>query len=96
MLDAMMRYNGMEPVMMYLEEDQQLLVGNAVMQLIQARTGSIQSALPYAECRLKLEEIGIAKHKVLEEIAHVKAKMLIDHAKTQRLLTPPKGDNNAS
>ncbi len=96
MLDAMMRYNGMEPVMMYLEEDEQLLVGNAVMQLIQARTGSIQSALPYAECRLKLEEIGIAKHKVLEEIAHVKAKMLIDHAKTQRLLAPPKGDNNAS
>jgi hypothetical protein len=96
MLDAMMRYNGMEPVMMYLEEDEQLLVGNAVMQLIQARTGSIQSALPYAECRLKLEEIGIAKHKVLDEIAHVKAKMLIDHAKTQRLLTPPKGDNNAS
>ena len=96
MLDAMMRYNGMEPVMMYLEEDEQLLVGNAVMQLIQARTGSIQGALPYAECRLKLEEIGIAKRKVLDEIAHVKAQMLIDHAKTQRALAPPKGDSNAS
>lgn len=96
MLDAMMRYNGMEPVMMYLEEDEQLLVGNAVMQLIQARTGSIQKALPYAECHRKLEEIGIAKHKVLDEIAHVKAKMLIDHAKTHLSLAPPKGDNNAS
>ncbi len=96
MLDAMMRYNGMEPVMMYLEEDEQLLVGNAVMQLIQARTGSIQNALPYAECHLKLEEIGIAKRKVLEEIAHVKAKMLIDHSKTQLTLAPPTGDKNAS
>ena len=96
MLDAMMRYNGMEPVMMYLDQDEELLVGNAVMQLIQARTGSIQGALPYAECRLKLEEIGIAKRKVLDEIAHVKAQMLIDHAKTQRTLAPPKGDPNAS
>lgn len=94
MLDAMLRYNGMEPVMMYLEEDEQLLVGNAVMQLIQARTGSIQGALPYAECRLKLEEIGIAKRRVLDEIAHVKAQMLIDHAKTKRALAPPKGDTN--
>jgi len=96
MLDAMMRYNGMEPVMMYLDQDEQLLVGNAVMQLIQARTGSIQGALPYAECRLKLEEIGIAKRKVLDEITHVKAQMLIDHAKTQRTLAPPKGGPNAS
>lgn len=96
MLDAMLRYNGMEPVMMYLEEDEQLLVGNAVMQLIQARTGSIQGALPYAECRIKLEEIGIAKRKVLDEIAHVKAQMLIDHAKTKRALAPPNGDSDAS
>jgi hypothetical protein len=66
------------------------------MQLIQARTGSIQSALPYAECHLKLEEIGIAKSKVLDEIAHVKAKMLIDHSKTQLTLAPPTGDKNAS
>jgi hypothetical protein len=66
------------------------------MKLIQARTGSIQNALPYAECHRKLEEIGIVKHKVLEEIAHVKGKMLIDHKKTQRTLAPPTGDNNAS
>ncbi len=96
MLDAMMRYNGMEPVMMYLDQDEQLLVGNAVMQLIQARTGSILGALPYAECRVKLEEIGLVKSKVLAEIEHVKAQMLIDHAKTKRTLAPPKGDPNAS
>jgi hypothetical protein len=33
---------------------------------------------------------------VLDEIAHVKAQMLIDHAKTKRILTPPKEDPNAS
>lgn len=96
MLDAMLRYNGMEPVMMYLDQEEQLLVGNAVMQLIQVRTGSIRGALPYAECRLKLEEIGLAKSKVLDEIAHVKAQMLIDHSKTKRVLAPTNGDPNAS
>ncbi len=94
MLDAMLRYNGMEPVLMYLDQDEQLLVGNAVMQLIQARTGSIKGALPYAECRLKLKEIGLLKDQVLNEIAEVKAQILIDNAKTRRTLTPPKEDSH--
>ena len=59
MLDAMLRYNGMDPVLMYLDQEEQLLVGNAVMQLIQARTGSIKGALPSAGCRLKLKAIGL-------------------------------------
>ena len=92
MLDAMLRYNGMDPVLMYLDQEEQLLVGNAVMQLIQARTGSIKEALPYAECRLKLKEIGLLKGQVMNEIAQVKAQVLIDHAKTKRALTPPKED----
>ena len=93
-LDAMLRYNGMEPIMMYLDEEKQLLVGNAVMKLIQARTGSIVNALPYAECRNKLEEIGLSKNHVLDEIASVKAKTLIEHAKTKRTLVAPKGDQD--
>ncbi|WP_255991687.1 gamma-mobile-trio integrase GmtZ [Chitinolyticbacter albus] len=93
-LDAMLRYNGMDPVLMYLDQEEQLLVGNAVMQLIQARTGSIQGALPYAECRLKLKEIGLLKDQVLNEIAQVKAQMLIDHAKSKRMLTSPKEDSS--
>lgn len=97
MLDAMLRYNGMEPVLMYLDQEAQLLVGNAVMQLIQARTGSIKGALPYAECRLKLKEIGLLKGQVLNEIAQVKAQILLDHAKAKRALTPPKeGHDDAS
>jgi len=94
MLDAMLRYNGMDPVLMYLDQEEQLLVGNAVMQLIQARTGTIKDALPYAECRLKLKEIGLPMDEVMTEIAHAKAKILIDHAKTKRTLTPPKEDTH--
>ena len=94
MLDAMLRYNEMDPIMMYLDEEKQLLVGNAVMKLIQARTGSIVNALPYAECRHKLEEIGLSKNQVLDEIASVKAKTLIDHAKTKRTLAAPKRDQD--
>ena len=94
MLDAMLRYNGMDPVLMYLDQEEQLRVGNAVMHLIQARTGSIKGALPYAECRLKLKEIGLLKEQVQNEIAQVKAQELIDHAKTKRALTPPKEDHD--
>ncbi|MCD4484804.1 hypothetical protein LQR31_10000 [Chromobacterium vaccinii] len=94
MLDAMLRYNGMDPVLMYLDQEAKLLVGNAVMQLIQVRTGSIKGALPYAECRLKLKEIGLLKGQVLNEIAQVKAQILLDHAKTKRALTPPQEDHD--
>lgn len=92
MLDAMLRYNGMNPVLMYLDPEEQLLIGNAVMQLIQARTGSIKGALPYAECRQKLKEIGLLNDQVLSEIAQVKARVLLEHTKTKRMLTPPKED----
>ncbi len=94
MLDGMLRYNGMNPVLMYLDPEEQLLIGNAVMQLIQARTGSIKGALPYAECRQKLKEIGLLNDQVLNEIAQVKARVLLDHAKTKRMLTPPKEDSS--
>ncbi|MCX7205649.1 MAG: integrase family protein [Proteobacteria bacterium] len=93
MLDGMLRYNGMAPVLMYLDPEEQLLIGNAVMQLIQARTGSIRGALPYAECRQKLKEIGLLNDQVLNEIAQVKARVLLDHAQTKRMLTPPKDDS---
>jgi hypothetical protein len=94
MLDAMLRYNGMEPVLMYLDQEEQLLVGNAVMQLIKARTGSIKGALPYAECRHKLKEIGLLKDQVMNEITQVQAQVLIDYAKTKRTLAPLKEDSH--
>ena len=94
MLDAMLRYNGMEPVLMHLTQEQQLLAGNAVMNLIEARTGSIAGALPYAECRVKLNDIGLLRDDVWNEITQIAvstpAKELIDHAKARQALKPPK------
>lgn len=90
LLDAMLSYNDMEPILATLTQEQQLHVGNAVMQLIQARTGSIKGALPFAECQAKLKTIGLAKDEVLREIAQVQAKVLIDHARTQQALSSPK------
>ncbi|GHD82565.1 hypothetical protein GCM10011419_30070 [Vogesella fluminis] len=46
---------------------------------------------------LKLKEIGLFKDQVLNEIAQVKAQVLLDHAKAKRALTPPQEDHdNAS
>jgi hypothetical protein len=93
MIDAMLRFNGMDPVLMHLTPEHQLLAGNAVMKLIQARTGSIAGSLPYAECRAKLKSIGLLHDDVANEIsqvsAEVPAKELIEHAKTKYVLSPP-------
>ncbi len=90
LIDAMLSFNGMEPVLMHLTPEQQLLAGNAVMRLIQARTGSIANSLPFAECRQKLREIGLLRDDVLNEVAQIAAgtpaKALIDHAKAKRVL----------
>lgn len=86
-LDAMLRYNGMAPVFMLLTPEQQLLAGNAVMKLIQARTGSIKGALDYAECRLKLKHLGLleaVRDQVAQVAAGTPAKALFDHARANR------------
>jgi hypothetical protein len=89
-LDAMLRYNGMEPVFMRLSPAQQLLVGNAVMKLIQARTGSLRGALEYAECRARLDDLGLIEetwdtiiHAVVEGTP---ALAIIDAARSDRPL----------
>ena len=94
MIDAMLRFNGMDPVLMHLTPEHQLLAGNAVMKLIQARTGSIENSLPFAECRAKLKSIGLLRDDVVNEIAQISAevpaKELIDHAKAKYILSAPK------
>jgi hypothetical protein len=94
MIDAMLRFNGMDPVLMHLTPEHQLLAGNAVMKLIQARTGSIKDSLPFAECRAKLKSIGLLHDDVVNEIAQISAevpaKELIDHAKAKYILSAPK------
>lgn len=85
-LDAMFIYNGMEPVLLRLTPEQQLLAGNEVMKLIEARAGSIESALTYTECHLKLRSLGVIEEDIWNGIATVvasiSAKELIECAKT--------------
>lgn len=58
-LDVMLEMNGLGPVFFKLTPEQQLAAGNAVMQLIQARTGSLKTALDFVEGTRLLQEIGL-------------------------------------
>lgn len=58
-LDAMLQLNGKKPVFFRLSEEQQLLVGNELMRLLRARTGSFQDAVEIAEGKRSLVEIGL-------------------------------------
>lgn len=71
LLDRMLRFNRIPPVLMYMDEKMQLQVGNALMQLIKARTGSIQGSLPYAECQKKLTDLGIHPRDLEAEMTRV-------------------------
>lgn len=59
LLDVMFDLNGKPPVFYKLSEEEQHLVGNAVMKLIQARSGSLESAVEFVEGRRKLIELGL-------------------------------------
>jgi len=98
-LDVMLRYNGMEPVFMRLSPEHQLLVGNAVMKLIQARTGSLREALEYAECRARLEELGLIEETwdiIDGVVAGTPALAIIDAARSDRPLPLTIGGYHAS
>ncbi len=98
-LDVMLRYNHMEPVFMRLSSEHQLLAGNAVMQLIQARTGSLRGALEYAECRTKLEDLGLIEETwdtIDGVVAGTPAPAIIDSARSARALPSTIGDGHAS
>jgi len=58
-LDAMLAINGRSPVFFKLTQCQQLLVGNEVMRLIQARTGSLKNAVAVSDGIVLLREIGL-------------------------------------
>ncbi|UUZ69444.1 integrase family protein [Polaromonas sp. P2-4] len=63
-LDAMLQMNGKPPIFFRLTPDQQLKVGNEVMKLIQARTGSLKNAVEFAEGRRMLMDLGILEETV--------------------------------
>lgn len=90
MIDLMLRFNRIPPILGHFDEKTQLQIGNAVMNLIKARTGSIQGSVPFAECQKKLSELGIKAREIEEEMAHVvggpKVQQLIASAKALRAL----------
>lgn len=57
-LDAMLMMNKKPPVFLKLTEDQQLRVGNELMALIKARTGSLKGAVELVEGGAKLQDLG--------------------------------------
>ena len=95
----MLEFNKMPPVFFRLNPRQQLAAGNAVMQLIQARTGSLKGALEYVEGLRRLRDLGIVDETwdvLAEKVAGTPAREILDAARAQRVLPAPRGDNDAS
>lgn len=61
LLDCMLEFNKIQPVFFRMSQKQQLETGNAVMKLIQARTGSLKKAVEFTECQRYLQEIGLVE-----------------------------------
>ncbi len=57
-IDSMLINNNHTPIMLSLTEEEQLLAGNQLIQLLIKRAGSIKNVVPYAEGRKKLSELG--------------------------------------
>lgn len=99
LLDCMLEFNKMPPVFFRLNPRQQLAAGNAVMQLIQARTGSLKGALEYVEGLRRLRDLGIVDETwdvLAEKVAGTPAREILDAARAKRALSAPRGDSDAS
>jgi hypothetical protein len=99
LLDCMLEMNRMPPVFFRLNPDQQLEIGNAVMQLIQARTGSLKGAVDFVEGQHRLSDLGIVDETldmIAEKIAGTPARELLDAARINRTLPSIKGESHAS
>lgn len=58
-LDIAFELNGHPPIFFKLTPEQQLIAGNAWMQMLLKRTGSLKDAVPFVEGTKKLAEIGL-------------------------------------
>jgi len=97
LLDCMFEFNKMKPVFFRLKPKQQLAAGNAVMQLIQARTGSLKGALDYVEGLRRLRDLGIVDETwdaIAEKVAGTPARQIIEAARKNRTLPGPQGDKD--
>lgn len=90
LLDTMLELNGKRPVFYRLEPEQQHQVGNALMKLIQARSGSLEGALGFAQGTRRLSELGIvdeAMDLIAQGVAGTPALEIINKARANRPLT---------
>lgn len=84
LLDCMLAFNKMPLIFFHLSPQQQLEMGNAVMKLIQARTGSLKGALEFAECQRHLRDIGLVEETwdvLTEKVSGTPVWQLIDAAR---------------
>ena len=58
-LDSMLQIYGKSPIFFKLSQDQQLLIGNEVMKLIQARSGGLKEAVELADGMRMMTENGL-------------------------------------
>jgi hypothetical protein len=99
LLDCMLEFNKMPPIFFRLNPKQQLEAGNAMMQLIHARAGSLKGALEYVEGQRLLRDLGIVDETwdvLAEKVAGTPAREIIDAARAKRELPAPKGEIDAS
>lgn len=100
LLDLMLEFNKMPPVFFRLDQKQQLAAGNAVMKLIQSRTGSLKGAVEYAEGQRQLQELGIVDETldaIADAVAGTPAREIIDSVRVRATLLYDKtGENHAS
>lgn len=74
-LDLTLELNGQIPIFFKLSPEQQLIAGNAWVQLLLKRTGTLEDAVPYVEGRKKLAEIGL-ENETTELIQSLTGKIL--------------------
>jgi hypothetical protein len=92
-LDAMLEYNSISPIFMKLDADMQLIAGNALMDLIKTRAGSIKDALPYAQAKRHLSELGIELGDVASKLDCIPAKHILTRRPGPNLLSDWEGDD---
>ena len=87
-LDCMLELNGKSPIFYRLSPDQQLKVGNAVVELIKSRAGTLKGAVEYIEGRKSLHELGVLD-EALEVIST--SMLAIPAARIMKLAAPAVG-----
>ncbi len=99
LLDAMLEFNNLPPILFRLDPKQQLAAGNAVMKLIQVRTGSLKGALEFADGQRRLRELGIVEEAwdaIAEVAAGTAAHTIIGAARMRKSLSNLEDGDHAS